>query len=118
VEKSGLFIMDSPGKEDEFLTGVSAAGANIIIFTTGGGAPQGFPIVPVVKVASNPEKIGVMREHVDIDAGSIIEGKKTISDLGHSIVSKIMEVASGQITAAENNQYDKSIGIYTLGPTL
>jgi len=118
VEESGLFIMDSPGKEDEFLTGVSAAGANIIIFTTGGGAPQGFPIVPVVKVASNPEKIGLMREHVDIDAGSIIEGKRTISDLGHLIVNKIMDVASGEKTAAENNQYDKSIGIYTLGPTL
>jgi altronate dehydratase large subunit len=114
----GLFIMDSPGKEDEFLTGVCAAGANIIVFTTGGGAPQGFPLVPVIKVASNPEKTVKMKEHVDVDASSIIEGTQSIKEVGHMIADRIMDVASGQAVSAETNRYDRSIGIYTVGPTV
>jgi altronate dehydratase large subunit len=113
-----LFIMDSPGKEDEFLTGVCAAGANIIVFTTGGGAPQGFPLVPVIKVASNPEKTVKMKEHVDVDASSIIEGTQSIKEVGHMIADRIMDVASGQAVSAETNRYDRSIGIYTVGPTV
>lgn len=118
IEGQGLFIMDSPGKEDEFLTGVCAAGANMIVFTTGGVAPQGFPLVPVIKVASNPEKTVKMKEHVDVDATSIIEGTQSIKEVGHMIVNRIMDVASGQAVSAETNRYDKSIGIYTVGPTI
>jgi len=118
IQGSGLFIMDSPGKEDEFLTGVCAAGANVTVFTSGGGAPQGFPLVPVIKVASNPEKVEKMKEHVDVDASAIIEGTKTIKDVGQEILDRVFEVASGKKTAAERNQYDKTIGIYTLGPTI
>jgi altronate dehydratase large subunit len=44
----GIVIMDSPGREPEVLTGLASAGCNIIAFTTGRGAPQGFPFVPVL----------------------------------------------------------------------
>lgn len=118
IEGQGLYIMDSPGKEDEFLTGVCAAGANIIVFTTGGGAPQGFPLAPVIKVAGNPEKSVKMKEHVDVDASSIIEGTRSIKEIGLMIVDRIMDVASGQVVCAETTRYDRTIGIYTVGPTV
>jgi altronate dehydratase large subunit len=118
VETSGLHVMDSPGKEDEFLTGIAAAGANICIFTTGGGAPQGFPLLPVVKVAGNPDKINLMRDHVDVDAGCIITGRSTINQVSERIVECVCQAASGNKTAAERQGYDLTVGIYTLGPTV
>ena len=51
--RKGLVVMDSPGREPELLTGLAAAGCNLIVFTTGRGAPQGFPLVPVIKVTGN-----------------------------------------------------------------
>jgi altronate dehydratase large subunit len=110
--------VDSPGKEDDFLTGVAAAGANVIVFTSGGGAPQGFPLVPVIKVAGNPEKVGPMAQHVDLDASAIIQGTASIPEVGRSILERILRVAEGEEVAAEKSRYDRTIGIYTLGPTV
>ncbi|MCE5282504.1 MAG: UxaA family hydrolase, partial [Deltaproteobacteria bacterium] len=118
VERPGLYIMDSPGKEDEFLTGIAASGANICIFSTGGGAPQGFPLVPVVKVAGNPDKVTRMGQHIDVNASPIISGEKSIRAIGEEIIKKVLETASGARSQAEINAYDKSIGIYTTGPTI
>lgn len=118
METPGLYIMDSPGKEDEFLTGIAAAGANICIFTTGGGAPQGFPLVPVIKVAGNPDMVARMCQHVDVDAGPILSGEKSIRDIGEEIIKKVLNTASGEKVTAEINAYDKSVGIYTTGPTI
>jgi len=118
IHEPGLHIMDSPGKEDEFLTGVAAAGANICVFTTSGGAPQGFALMPVIKVAGNREMVKCMAPHIDIDAGGIVSGEKSIGDVGSEIIEKILAVASGERSAAERLGYDKSIGIFTTGPTI
>jgi altronate dehydratase large subunit len=113
VAGSGLYVMDSPGKEDEIMTGLAASGANLILFTTGGGAPQGFPIVPVIKVASNPKMVKKMAEHIDVDASGIITGQRTLDELQDTILSTILSVASGESTQAEVLSYDRNIGIYT-----
>ena len=118
VSGPGLYIMDSPGKEDEYLTGVAASGVNMCIFTTGGGAPQGFPIMPVIKVASNPHLIDLMQQHIDVDASPVFTGEQPIGAIGDRIFKFILDVASGRPVAAETNRYNKTIGIYTVGPTI
>jgi altronate dehydratase large subunit len=114
----GLFFMDSPGKEDEIMTGLGASGANLIVFSTGGGAPQGMPVVPVIKVASNPHKCAMMRDHIDIDASGIVSGRDSVEAVGSRVFERIMEVASGEKTRAEGLGYDETIGIYVHGPTV
>ena len=104
--------------EKNFRTGIAAAGANICVFTTGGGAPQGFPLVPVVKVAGNPEKAVRMCRHIDVSADPIISGEKSIKTIGEEIIAKVLATASGTKVKAELCGYDKSIGIYTTGPTI
>ena len=111
--RPGLFIMDSHGKEDEIMTGLAAAGCNLILFTTGGGAPQGFPIVPVLKIASNPTMVKKMREHIDVDASGIIEGIASMEEVEKQIGKIVLETAGGNPTRAELLSYDKSIGIFT-----
>ncbi|OGO17501.1 MAG: hypothetical protein A2Z14_17140 [Chloroflexi bacterium RBG_16_48_8] len=118
AKDQGLFVMDSPGKENEIMTGLAASGANLIVFTTGGGAPQGFPIVPVIKVASNPLKVRKMREHIDVDATGIFDGTSSLEEIGDQIWRVLLKVASGSLTQAEKLSYDKTIGIYTLYPSI
>jgi len=114
----GLVVMDSPGREPEILTGLAAAGCNIIAFTTGRGAPQGFPFVPVVKITGNPVTWDRLRDHMDMNVGAIMEGEETLPKAGERIFNEIIEVASGKLTKAEISGYTKAMDIYTVGPVI
>ena len=114
----GLYALDSPGKEAEIMTGLSAAGANVIVFSTGGGAPQGYPIVPVIKVAGNPAKVRVMKDHIDLDASGVLTGQTTIDEVGRRIYEGLLAVGSGKKVKAETLRYDQTAEIYTTGPTI
>jgi altronate dehydratase large subunit len=118
IPGKGLFILDSPGREAEIMTGLAAAGANIIVFSTGGGAPQGHPIVPVVKVAGNPAKCQGMKEHIDIDASGVLLGTLTIEKVGEMIYNALVHVGSGRRVKAEKSGYDQTVEIYTTGPII
>jgi altronate dehydratase large subunit len=114
----GLFVLDSPGKEAEIMTGLSAAGANVIVFSTGGGAPQGYPIVPVIKVAGNPAKCRAMKDHIDIDSSEVLLGQATLEQVGQKIYEALLAVGSGKSVKAERLKYDRTVEIYTTGPTI
>ncbi len=118
IPGSGLYALDSPGKEAEIMTGLSAAGANVIVFSTGGGAPQGYPIVPVIKVAGNPAKVRVMKDHIDLDASGVLTGQTTIDEVGQRIYDALLAVGSGKKVKAETLKYDQTVEIYTTGPII
>ena len=118
VPGRGLYALDSPGKEAEIMTGLSAAGANVIVFSTGGGAPQGYPIIPVIKVAGNPAKVRVMKDHIDLDASGVLSGETTIDEVGQEIYDSLLAVGSGRKVKAETLKYDQTVEIYTTGPTI
>jgi len=116
--EAGLYLMDTPGREVDVLTGFVAGGAQVIVFTTGRGVPQGFPIAPVIKVCGNPETCKHLECHIDIDVSGIIEGRESILEAGNRIFKKILKVASRERTKAEILGYDKSVDIYTTGPII
>ena len=118
IPGKGLFALDSPGKEAEIMTGLSAAGANVIVFSTGGGAPQGYPLVPVIKVAGNPAKVRVMKDHIDLDASGVLSGQVGIDEVGRQIYEALLAVGSGKKVKAETLKYDQTVEIYTTGPTV
>ncbi len=118
IPGKGLFALDSPGKEAEIMTGLSAAGANVIVFSTGGGAPQGYPLVPVIKVAGNPAKVRVMKDHIDLDASGVLSGQIGIDEVGRQIYKALLTVGGGKKVKAETLKYDRTVEIYTTGPTL
>ena len=99
--KKGLFIMDEPGYDPESVTGIVAAGAQIVVFTTGRGTPLGSPVAPVIKITGNPRTYRTMKDNIDINAGTIIEGKETIGDVSKRVYEKVLKVASGEKTKAE-----------------
>jgi altronate dehydratase large subunit len=99
--KKGLVIMDTPGQDVESIAGMIAGGAQLIAFTTGQGTPVGCPIAPVIKITGNPRTYKTMKEHIDIDAGVIVEGKDTVASVGKRIFDEVIKVSSGKRTKSE-----------------
>ena len=117
-QKKGLVVMDSPGREPEILTGLAACGCNVIAFTTGLGAPQGFPFVPVIKITGNHNTWEKLQDHMDLNVSGIMQGTETLPAAGKGIYNDILEVASGKLTKAEISGYTKAMDIYTVGPVI
>lgn len=116
--KKGLIFMDSPGREMEALTGFAAGGAQIILFTTGLGAPQGFPTVPVIKISGNPEVCVKLKEHIDVDLSPVFYGKESLDEAGQRLFNEIIGVATFKYTKAEILGYEKFFNIYVKGPVI
>lgn len=116
--QKGLWIKDSPGREPEILTGMACTGAQFLLFSTGRGAPQGFPSMPVIKICGNPNTYERMSHDMDLNAGLILKGEKTIEQVGEEAFQKALRVLNGQMTKNEAIKYFNSIDINTLGPVI
>lgn len=95
--KPGLNLVCTPGNDVEATTGKAASGATLILFTTGLGTPTGNPVCPVIKVATNNALTKRMGDIIDINTGPVIEGEKTIEEMGEDILEYCIKAASGEI---------------------
>lgn len=114
--RRGLVIMDTPGNDLQSVTAMIAGGAQVAVFTTGRGTPTGNPIAPVIKVATNTPMYERLRDDIDINAGTILDGEP-LPEVGLRIFEEIVAVASGKITAAESWGH-REFAIETIGPRL
>jgi altronate hydrolase len=87
---------------------MAGAGATIQLFTTGLGTPTGNPICPMVKLSTNTKLAQKLPEIIDIDCGPIIEGEKSVEEMGEMVLEYIIGLASGeyQTKAMELGQDD------------
>ncbi len=92
----GLNLLCTPGNDVESTTAEVAAGANIVLFTTGLGTPTGNPIAPVVKIATNTKTFERMPDIIDFNCGTVIDGEETIADAGDRLIDYLIAVASGE----------------------
>ena len=115
-EGKGLFIVDTPGREPEFLTALAAAGAQVIIFSTGLGAPQGFSFVPVIKITGNPNTYNHLPDHLDVFVE--MGNGNSIAGVGRALYQEMLAVASGKQTKAEIIDYGNFPNIFTIGPVI
>ena len=106
--KPGLSLVCTPGNDVEATTGKAASGATLILFTTGLGTPTGNPVCPTIKVATNSTLAKRMADIIDIDCGPIVEGEKTIEEMGEEIMEYCIKAASGEVIpkAVQLNQDD------------
>ena len=93
----GLSLVCTPGNDVEATTGKAASGATLILFTTGLGTPTGNPVCPTIKIATNSDLAKRMSDIIDIDAGPVIEGEKTIEEMGEAILEYCIKAASGEL---------------------
>ena len=115
--KKGVSFVDTPGNDLACSLGLCAAGAQIIIFTTGRGTPMGFAAAPVIKVTGNSKIFQLMRENFDIDLSGIVEGNTSIVEGGGIIFNKVCEVVDGELSAAERLGH-REFSLYRVSPIL
>ena len=101
VTEHGLVFMNTPGYDPVATTGQVAGGANMVAFTTGRGSCFGGVPSPVLKLASNTPMYERMEGDMDINCGVIIDGDKTLDEMGEVIFKRILEVASGDKSKSE-----------------
>ncbi|HUA86958.1 MAG TPA: altronate dehydratase family protein [Bryobacteraceae bacterium] len=117
VTTPGFVFMNTPGYDPVSLTGLAAGGANLIAFTTGRGSAIGFPTIPVIKIASNSNIFGRMRDNMDVNAGRIGDGAATVDEVGREIFALLLRVASGDRTASERLGHHEFVP-WRIGPVL
>lgn len=101
IREKGLVFMDSPGFDPVSATGQVASGANLMCFTTGRGSVFGCKPTPSLKLASNTALFNRMRDDMDINCGTILDGEETVEQAGERIFSEMLAVASGKLTRSE-----------------
>lgn len=94
--KPGLNLVCTPGNDVEATTGKAASGATLILFTTGLGTPTGNPVCPTIKVSTNTALLKRMGDVIDINTGPVIDGEKTIEEMGEEILEYCIRAASGE----------------------
>lgn len=95
--KPGLSLVCTPGNDVEATTGKAASGATLILFTTGLGTPTGNPVCPTIKVSTNNVLTRRMSDIIDINCGPVVEGEKTIEEMGEDILEYCIKAASGEV---------------------
>jgi arabinonate dehydratase len=105
VRHRGLNLMQGPGYDQESTPGLVAAGATVVVFTTGRGTTIGNAIAPVIKLASNTPVFERMRSDIDLSAGGVIDGTETIDEVGQRVFDEIVRVAGGVEAKAEQHKH-------------
>ena len=105
LKHKGFNFMDSPGYDPVSVTGQVASGANVICFTTGRGSCFGCKPVPSLKLSTNTTMYEKMSEDMDINCGTIADGKEKIENVGQKIFELVVNTASGNKSKSEINGY-------------
>ena len=124
----GMYFMDGSANTPQIFLGFAAGGAQVMSLNYGAGLPTmlhnytvavgGIPITPVIKSFSSPQDIAQM-EYFDVYAGTVIEGKETIADVGRRVLEELVAVASGKPCKQEmHSRYHEMLLMYTTGPLL
>ncbi len=112
---SGLSLLTGPGNDIVSTTNLTAAGAHIILFTTGRGTPLGS-VVPTVKISSNTSLFERKRNWIDFNAGNLIASNDFESET-ENLFSFVLKIASGSKTKNEINGYSE-IAVFKDGVTM
>ena len=101
VTQKGFVFMDTPGFDPCSATGQIAGGANMIMFTTGRGSMFGAKPSPSIKLATNTPMYNRLTDDMDINCGTILDGTKTLQEVGQEIFEYLLRAASGEKTKSE-----------------
>ncbi|MCR5214285.1 MAG: altronate dehydratase family protein [Eubacterium sp.] len=115
VKIRGLNLLSGPGNDLVSATDLTAAGAHMILFTTGRGTPFGAP-APTIKISTNNALFQNKPGWIDFNAGSVADGE-SLDSISDRLLDFVMEIASGRKTKSEEKGY-REISIFKDGVVL
>jgi altronate hydrolase len=115
IRRPGLALLEAPGNDAVSSTALAAAGATVLLFTTGRGTPLGFP-APTLKISSNSALAQAKPRWIDFDAGALLTGT-SMDQLCAAFLDLVIATASGRPTCAERNG-ERELAIWKTGVTL
>lgn len=116
VTAKGLNMLYGPGNDLVSATAMTAAGAHLILFSTGRGTPFAAP-APTMKIATNTPLATKKVGWIDFNAGVVADGTATLDEAGEALLREVIAVAGGKQTKAEARGY-REIAIFKEGVTL
>ena len=116
VQNKGLNLLSAPGNDLVASTACAAAGAQIVLFTTGRGTPFASP-VPTVKIATNSRLAGKKGNWIDFNAGRLVTDDVPMEQLAEELFKLVLDVASGRKVKAEIAGFH-DLAIFKQGVTL
>ena len=115
VQNRGLTVLQTPGNDLVSTTALAAAGAHMVLFTTGRGTPFAGP-VPTLKISTNTALAQRKPQWIDFNAGTLVQGDSW-DDAVEALLDRVMATASGLATCSENLGY-RELAIWKDGVTL
>ncbi len=115
--ESGVWVMDTPGHGGESITGIAAAGAQVMSFSTGGGHTINHPLMITMRLTGNKESWQAMKETMEIDVSDMFDGT-SLEEAGRRLYDEILELCDGKMTKAEAIREWNAFAINRCGPSV
>ncbi|MBI3497750.1 MAG: UxaA family hydrolase [Proteobacteria bacterium] len=115
--KPGLHVMDAPAYAPESVTGFVAAGAQLVMFTTGAGNSFVSQLAPTLKLSGNPVATRRLAEQLDFDASAVTERSESIEAAAARLYDTLIDIAGGTLTWGEVLNEGEEV-VSRLGPAL
>ncbi|MHC4405329.1 MAG: UxaA family hydrolase, partial [Planctomycetota bacterium] len=116
-DESGLWLMDTPGHGGESITGIAAAGAQVMSFATGGGHTINHPLMITMRLTGNRESWEAMKDTMEVDVSDMFEGTP-LEVAGERLFDEVLDVCNGKMTKAEAFKELNGFAINRCGPSV
>lgn len=110
----GLYVMDTPGHGGESITGIAAAGAQVLTFSTGGGHTINHPVMVTIRLTGNRTSFEKMKDTMEVDVSDIFEGT-AIEEAGLRLYNEVLDTVSGKLTKCEILKEHNAFAIHRIG---
>jgi len=116
-DEPGLWLMDTPGHGGESITGIAAAGSQVMSFSTGGGHTINHPLMITMRLTGNRESWEKMQDTMEVDVSDMFEGT-SLDEAGERLLDEVLEICDGKMTKAEALREFNAFAINRCGPSV
>ena len=115
--ESGVWVMDTPGHGGESITGIAAAGSQVMSFSTGGGHTINHPLMITMRLTGNRESWEKMKDTMEVDVSDMFDGT-SLDEAGQRLFDEVLELCGGKMTKAEALREFNAFAINRCGPSV
>ncbi len=116
-QEAGLWLMDTPGHGGESITGIAAAGSQVMSFSTGGGHTINHPLMITMRLTGNRESWELMKDTMEVDVSDMFEGT-SLDEAGERLLNEVLDLCDGKMSKAEALKEFNAFAINRCGPSV